>query len=642
MPSNVGAAPGGGAGSERVGGPGDEGGGEGRAEDAVPVEAVTPLIRGIAVLRRLTEADGVSSLSGLERSTGLARSTVDRITATLARGGYVRLDGRDAVLAPRLMELGNAYLAALRLPRLLDAHADALADALDESVSLAVGDQDGIRFIHQATRRRAMSLSFRIGDLLPAERTAPGPLFATEWGEREWARWRERRAADPEDRGFPAVPARSRPIEADPERRDGSGAPYAGRAPGMAPVLSPGGNGGHRPASTDDSGIVPPASSVPPVGPDAGRPPVPERRTPTTLGDDFETRTAEAREDGWALDDQLIEPGLVAIAMPVREAGRIACVVSVVSHTSRHTAADLRDTLLPRLRAAVTAMERELGETPPDAPAVAATPSGLAVWTGACKQELGREFVESLARGLMVITAFGEGRSELTLTDVARATGLARATARRALITLEHLGYVTAHARVFRLTPRVLGLGYPPLSRTSLPEIAAPHLTGLSQRLHESVSLAVLTGDEIQYTARITTSRILSVHISVGTRLPAYATSLGRVMLADLPEPPPTELRPLTPRTITDPGRLKAVLDRVREDGYAFVDEELEEGLRSIAVPVRDRGGRAVAAVNVAMHSSRRTSAQCVDEVLPELLATAGSIEADLRVAGRFRQVPGV
>ncbi|MFE4552226.1 IclR family transcriptional regulator, partial [Streptomyces sp. NPDC056785] len=278
----------------------------------MPAEAVTPLIRGIAVLRRLTEADGVSSLSGLERSTGLARSTVDRITATLARRGYVRLDGRDAVLAPRLMELGNAYLAALRLPRLLDAHADALADELDESVSLAVGDQDGVRFIHQATRRRAMSLSFRIGDLLPAERTAPGPLFATEWGEPEWARWRERRAADPEDRGFPAVPARSRPIGTDVR---GSASP--------------------------DADPSPPA-----------------------LGDDFERRTAEARENGWALDDQLIEPGLVALAMPVREAGRIACVVSVVSHTSRHTAADLRDSLLPRLRTAVAAMERELREAP--------------------------------------------------------------------------------------------------------------------------------------------------------------------------------------------------------------------------------------------------------------------------------------
>ncbi|MFF4726585.1 IclR family transcriptional regulator C-terminal domain-containing protein [Streptomyces mirabilis] len=621
MPSNV--APATGTGTSSAAG----------AEAAVPAEAVTPLIRGIAVLRRLTDADGVSSLSGLERSTGLARSTVDRITATLARRGYVRLDGRDAVLAPRLMELGNAYLAALRLPRLLDAHADALADELDESVSLAVGDQDGIRFIHQATRRRAMSLSFRIGDLLPAERTAPGPLFATEWGDREWARWRERRAADPEDRGFPAVPARSRPIEYGEDDRndekDRIGASRTNRTNGK--------NGKYLTAAKDLT-VGKSLAADRPEEPGTDRS---TRRLPT-LGDDFEQRTAEAREAGWALDDQLIEPGLVALSMPVREAGRIACVVSVVSHTSRHTAADLRDTLLPRLREAVAAMERELREAQhaeSATPRTTAAPSGLAVWTGASKQELGREFIESLARGLTVITAFGEGRAELNLTEVAQATGLARATARRALITLEHLGYVTAHDRVFRLTPRVLSLGFPPLSRTSLAEIAAPHLTELSQRLHDSVSLAVLTGDEIQYTGRVSTSRVMSVHITIGTRLPAYPTALGRVMLADLPEPPLTELLPLTPRTITDPARLRAVLDRVREEGYALVDEELEVGLRSVAVPVRERGGRVVAAVNVAMHSSRRTPEECVAEVLPELRATVGRIEEDLWVAGRFRRV---
>ncbi|MER6125447.1 IclR family transcriptional regulator C-terminal domain-containing protein [Streptomyces sp. NPDC001795] len=544
-------------------------------DSAVPPEAVAPLMRGLTVLRRLTDADGICSLSALERASGLARSTVDRITATLARMGYVRLDGRDAVLAPRLMELGNAYLAALRLPGLLDPHADALADELDESVSLAVADRDGIRFIHQATRRRAMSLSFRIGDLLPAERTAPGPLFATEWDDADWKRWHERRAADPEDRGFPAVPARSRPLD----------------------------------------------------GSDEG-----------TLGADFEERTEQARAQGWALDDQLIEPGLVALSMPVREdGGRIACVVSVVSHTSRHSADDLRRALLPRLRTAVAVMERELREAPPALPTA---PSGLATWTGASKQELGREFVESLARGLTVITAFGEGRSELTLTEVAEATGLARATARRALITLQHLGYVTAHDRVFRLTPRVLGLGFPPLSRTTLSDIATPHLNALSQLVHESASFAVLTGDDIQYTARVAPSRIMSVNVTVGTRLPAYATSMGRVMLADLPEPSLPEPAALTARTVTDPGELRAVLDRVRRQGYALVDGELEEGLRSIAVPVRDRGGRVVAAVNVAMHSSRRTAEECVTEVLPELRATASRIEADLHVAGRFRKVP--
>jgi IclR family pca regulon transcriptional regulator len=475
----------------------------------------------------------------------------------------------------RLMELGNAYLAALRLPKLLDPHADALADELDESVSLAVADRDGIRFIHQATRRRAMSLSFRIGDLLPAERTAPGPLFATEWDDTDWAHWHARRGADPEDRRFPAVPARSRPL-------DGS-------------------EGG-------------------------------------SLGDDFEERTERARAQGWALDDQLIEPGLVALSMPVRDDdGRIACVVNVVSHTSRHSADDLRRALLPRLRTAVAAMERELREAPP---AVPTAPSGLAAWTGASKQELGREFVESLARGLTVITSFGEGRAELTLTEVAEATGLARATARRALITLEHLGYVTAYDRVFRLTPRVLGLGFPPLSRTTLRDIATPHLTVLSELLHESASLAVLAGHDIQYTARVATSRIMSVNITVGTRLPAYATSLGRVMLADLPEPPLPEPAALTPRTVTDPGELKAVLECVRREGYALVDGELEEGLRSVAVPVRERGGRVVAAVNVAMHSSRRTPQECVTEVLPELRAAVSRIEADLHVAGRFRKVP--
>ncbi|MDN0193839.1 IclR family transcriptional regulator C-terminal domain-containing protein [Streptomyces sp. S.PNR 29] len=546
-----------------------------QAADPVPAEAVTPLIRGIAVLRRLTEADGTLNLSALERATGLARSTVDRITATLARMGYVRLDGRDVHLAPRLMELGNAYLAALRLPALLDARADALADELDESVSLAVADRDGIRFIHQATRRRAMSLSFRIGDLLPAERTAPGPLFATEWTEQDWQRWRERRTADPEDRTFPAVPPRAH------------------------------------------------------ATPDA----------------DFERRAAQAATDGWALDDQLIEPGLVAVSVPVRDpgTGRVACVASVVSHTSRHTAQGLRDTLLPRLRSAVADMEHDLRTAPPPQPGPVRT--GLATWTGASKQELGREFIESLARGLTVLTAFGEGREALTLTEVAKATGLARATARRALITYEHEGLVAPGPdRTFTLTPQVLSLGFPPLSRTSLAQIAHPHLAALAARVHESTSLAVLTdsGEEIQYTVRVTTSRVMSVNITVGTRLPSYATSLGRVLLADVPEPDRVlgDLRPLTPHTVTSEAALAGVLKEVRSQGYALVDEELEEGLRSLAVPVRDRTGRVVAAVNTAMHVARHTTRECVEDILPELASTAARIEEDLRVAGRFRRVP--
>ncbi|MFF3913081.1 IclR family transcriptional regulator C-terminal domain-containing protein [Streptomyces sp. NPDC001852] len=521
-------------------------------------EAVGPLVRGVGVLRQLTEAGGTLSPSALERATGLARSTVDRITATLARMDYVRLDGRDVVLAPRVMELGNAYLAALRLPALLGAHADALADELDESVSLAVADLDGIRFIHQATRRRAMSVSFRIGDLLPAERTAPGPLFATQWTQPDWTRWCARRAADPTDATFPAVPSRQPPA--------------------------------------DDTA--------------------------------FPARVERARRDGWAVDDQLIEPGLVAVSVPVRHpgTGRVACVASVVSHTSRHSATDLHTTLLPRLRTAVAAMESELRTAAPPEPGP--PPADLATWTTASKHQLGRDFVESLARGLTVPAAFGEGRSALSLSEVARATGLARATARRALLTHEHLGLVSARPdRTFTLTPRVLDLGFPPLSRTTLPRLAEPHLRALADRLHEPAALAVLTSDgtEIQYTAGAGASRVLTVHITVGARLPAAATSLGRVLLAG---------------TASPEGALLPPLAEVRAQGYALVDEELESGLRSVAVPLRDRSGRVVAALNIATHAARRTLEDCVHEVLPALRATAAHIESELHTASRFTHIP--
>lgn len=546
------------------------------AETPEPAEAVTPLMRGIAVLRRLTDEGGAMSPSAIERATGLARSTVDRITATLARMEYVRVDGRDVTLAPRLMELGNAYLSALRLPSLLGGRADALADELDESVSLAVGDGDGIRFIHQATRRRAMSLTFRIGDLLPAERTAPGPLLAADWDERAWRRWRERRAADPEGLAFTAVPPHAPPDEKD-----------------------------------------------------------------------FAVRAERARHDGWALDDQLIEPGLVALAVPVRSpGGEVACLVSVVSHTSRHTATSLRESLLTRVRAAAAAMERDLRQAPPaTAPE---PPAPLAAWTGASKQELGREFNESLARGLTVLAAFGEGRDALTLADVARGTGLARATARRALITLEHLGYVTARGRAHHLTPRVMALGYPPLSLATLPQIAQPHLAELTGQVRDSASLAVLAGDDVQYTGRVATRRIMNVNITVGTRFPAHATSMGRVLLAALPPAERgnrlgrAEPHALTPYTVTRPDELRTALDRVRADGYALVDEELEVGLRSVAVPVHDRRGTVVAAVNVAMHSSSRTLEECVTDVLPRLRAAAGRIEADLHITERYVRVPAM
>ncbi len=540
-----------------------------------PREAVGPLIRGLSVLRELAVADGRLAVGDLVRATGLARSTVDRVISTLVRMGQVRAEGRDVCLTPRLMEVGNAYLASCRLPDLLGPLADALADRLDESVSIAVPDRDGVRFVHQATRRRAMSLTFRIGDLLPAERGATGPLFATGWTDRDWEHWRSRHTADPCDAGFPAVP----------------------RGPG------------HDEAP-------------------------------------FRERVERARRDGFCVDDQLIEPGLVAVAVPVRDpAGEQVCAVSVVSHTSRHSARSLLEAVLPELRGCVAAMESALARPLP-APAREAAPApSPASWTRASKQELGPDFVESLARGLTVLTAFGQDRAELPLTAVAEATGLPRATARRSLITLEHLGHVACRDRLFRLTPRVLDLGFGCLSRLTLPQITQPHLAALVEQVHDSASMAVLAGDDIQYVARVSTVRIMSVNITLGTRFPAYATSMGRVLLAGLPEEERTarlaraRLEPLTRHTVTSRSRLAALLEAVARDGYALVDEELEEGLRSVSVPVRDRFGRVVAAVNVSTHASRSTVAQTAQDLLPALRTAAGRIEEDLRYAGRFARI---
>ncbi|MDA0636014.1 IclR family transcriptional regulator [Nonomuraea sp. MCN248] len=246
------------------------------------------------------------------------------------------------------------------------------------------------------------------------------------------------------------------------------------------------------------------------------------------------------------------------------------------------------------------------------------------------------DHVQSLARGLAVIRAFSATAPRLTLSEVARATGLTRAAARRFLLTLTDLGYVRNDGRLFALTPRVLELGYAYLSSLSLPEVAAPHLERLAAEVHESASVAVLDGEDVVYVARVATARIMRVSISIGTRFPAYCTSMGRVLLAGLP---PADLdaylaraglRRLTPRTVTTPAELREELDGIRERGWAMVDQEMEEGLRSIAAPVRDRSGAVVAAVNVSTHASRTTVQQARRTLLPPLLATAAKIEADL------------
>jgi IclR family pca regulon transcriptional regulator len=247
------------------------------------------------------------------------------------------------------------------------------------------------------------------------------------------------------------------------------------------------------------------------------------------------------------------------------------------------------------------------------------------------------DFVQSLERGLAVIRAFDGERRALGLSDVARATGLSRAAARRFLLTLVALGYVRQTDGRFALRPRVLELGYAYLSGLSLLEVAQPHMEALVAAVNESSSISVLDDTEIVYVVRVPTRRIMSITLAVGTRLPAYATSMGRVLLAGLDADALSErlarttLAPLTPYTVIDRVQLTELLHEVRHDGYAAVDQELEEGLRSLAVPIRDGLGEVVAALNVSVHASRGTMATLRREFLPRAQQTAAAVEADLR-----------
>jgi IclR family transcriptional regulator, pca regulon regulatory protein len=250
-------------------------------------------------------------------------------------------------------------------------------------------------------------------------------------------------------------------------------------------------------------------------------------------------------------------------------------------------------------------------------------------------------FVQSLDRGLAVIRAFGPDRERLSLSEVARATGLTRAATRRFLLTLVQLGYVRNDGREFSLRPRVLELGYAYLSGLAMPEIAAPHLEEFVAQVRESSSVSVLDGDHIVYVARVPTKRIMAVAISVGTRFPAHCTSMGRVLLSGMaPEDfdrylSEAVLEPITARTVTDPARLREIVADVARQGYAIVDQELEEGLRAVAAPIRSSGGAVTAAINVSAHTSRVSLSAMRTELLPALLQTRDRIESDLKAQAR-------
>jgi IclR family pca regulon transcriptional regulator len=251
------------------------------------------------------------------------------------------------------------------------------------------------------------------------------------------------------------------------------------------------------------------------------------------------------------------------------------------------------------------------------------------------EDERPRDFVRSLERGLAIIRVFNADRPSLSVTEIAHEAGLTRAAVRRFLLTLCELGYVYGKNNRYELTPQVLELGYSYLSALSFPDIALPRLEKLVSETSEASEGSILDRGDVVYVVRVPGPALMTISVNVGARRPAHATAMGRALLANLSAPDledylrTYELTPATPRTITDQAEFRAELRKVREDGYALVNQELEEGLVAVAVPVRDRMGRARAAINLSTHIGRK-SVEEMRALVPVVQQTATEIELGL------------
>ena len=252
----------------------------------------------------------------------------------------------------------------------------------------------------------------------------------------------------------------------------------------------------------------------------------------------------------------------------------------------------------------------------------------------------GRDYIQSAERCLSVIMAFTNGNPRMSFAELAAATGLSKPAVRRVLLTLQHLGYAQSWGTRFGLTPKVLGLGYAYLSSLNLTDVAQPLMEALTDQLRESTALVTLDGTDVVYVSRVHRHRISSITLVVGTRLPAYATASGHVLLADLKADVLEEyfsradLRPLTARTLTSRTALKKRLSLVRSRGWDAVNQELETGRRSAAAPIRDAGGSVVAALSFSCGTSERSFEQMIEELVPALLETAAKLSTALGADG--------
>lgn len=248
----------------------------------------------------------------------------------------------------------------------------------------------------------------------------------------------------------------------------------------------------------------------------------------------------------------------------------------------------------------------------------------------------GDAYVQSFARGLEVIRSFSARAPRQTLSEVAARTGLTRAGARRILLTLQTLGYVESDGRLFALTPRILDLGFAYLSSMPMWNVAEPVMEDLVEQVKESCSAGVLEGTDIVYVLRVSTRKIMRNALGVGSRLPAYCTSLGRMLLAGLPDQEviallqASTLEPRTRYTLTEVDALLAKVQQARRQGWCLVNQELEEGLVSIAAPVLNRAGRTIAALNISGQVNRTPPRQVQETMLPALRAAAAEVSRRL------------
>lgn len=252
------------------------------------------------------------------------------------------------------------------------------------------------------------------------------------------------------------------------------------------------------------------------------------------------------------------------------------------------------------------------------------------VMTPAVKPD--KEFVQSLVKGISVITAFSRENPAMTLSQVAALTGLTRATARRFLLTLHDLGYVKTDGRLFKLAPKILELGYAFLSSFHMGDIAEPFLQQVTDKVQESAGIAVLDGNSVVFVGPVHKKHVMSFSVSIGSKLPAYCTALGRLMLSDLPlghlDQYLRELQPeaRTDNTVTDKEKLRDLILQAAHAGYCIVDQELEVGLRCCAVPIRNRAGRMIAAINVSSMAQRASVEEMKSKQLPALIHASEQI----------------